>query len=279
MSAKSSPINIPTTSARPTQTSHLMRHCTFTPTPSIVDEKFLAHDGRVTPHFAALQALAHHDKHDSSLGLGLTATITHIQYGLYHTQPACLIGFAFQFHDSSPARQQKHHFEKVEVDITFSSTSAPSSTRVVGADEFTIVDFAPNHDTASTQPFKVDAQVLCDHAHRTPNKIKFFLHSDAASATHATISAPPAKEMVMDFTAAIVVTYQQPASIQTTVDVKCGPVFELHAQPWAKEGPLILQSGVEIGERLTGTKRNGAVDFADLGGEGWRRVLTERTEE
>ncbi|KJY00223.1 hypothetical protein TI39_contig339g00011 [Zymoseptoria brevis] len=267
MSAKSSPINIPATSARPTETSHLIRHCTFTPTPTIIDEKFLTHDGRVTPHFAALQALAHHDKHDSALGLGLAATITHIQYGLYHTQPACLIGFAFRFHDSSPARQQKHHFEKVEVDITFCSTTAPSSTRVVGADEPTIVDIAPNHDIPPTRPFKVDAQVLCEHAHRTPNKIKFFLHSDPASASHATTSAPPpAKEMVMDFTAAIVVTYQQSASIQATVDVKCGPVFELHAQPWAKEGPLVLEPGVEVGERLIGTKRNGAVDFADLGG-------------
>lgn len=273
----------------------------------ICDEKVIRHDHTVAQHFESqsqqprsIDNDTHPHKrtvihHRELVGLNLVSNLTRIQYGYWHDEPACLIGFTFQFLGSEHGHRWAR-FDRADVTIKFHKTENESE----GPDP-EVVDFGPKHlvtgnnGTEEKREWHLSANLpavtlgaipvlglsggvsrtygkryassvegasIPSHGHTAPDMVRFWIREDAKQ-----------KEgLPLEFDCAVVVTFAAPASFRATVSVKAGAVFDMLAQPWSEAEPVLFQHGIELGE-LIGKAKMGIVDFATLDVRDWGRMV------
>ncbi|PPJ58589.1 hypothetical protein CBER1_11393 [Cercospora berteroae] len=273
----------------------------------ICDEKVIRHDHSVAQHFESqsqqprsIENDTHPHKrtvihHRELVGLNLISNLTRIQYGYWHDEPACLVGFTFQFLGSEHGNRWVR-FDRADVTIKFHKTESEAE----GQDP-EVVDFGPKHlvtgnnGTEEKREWHLSANLpavtlgaipvlglsagvsrtyekryassvegasVPSHGHTAPDMVRFWIREDAKQ-----------KEgLPLEFDCAAVVTFAAPASFRATVGVKAGAVFDMLAQPWSEAEPVLFQHGVELGEPV-GKARMGMIDFAALDVQDWGRMV------
>jgi hypothetical protein len=189
------------------------------------------------------------------------------------------MAFNFQIEHDTSSTKSKHQpqaVEKVDIDITFSSTITPTSSQIGPHEEPTVLGFFPKHVASSSTAaagYTASAQSLRDH--HTPanssggaNKVRFFFHRSSLDEDED-VKMDLRPPQPIDFHTAVIVAapFQGRRPVQAVVDVKCGVVGELSARPWDADDPVSVVEGMEIGESV----RLG--DFAEMEDGEWEGLL------
>lgn len=222
-------------------------------------------------------------------GLSIIGSLTRVQYGSWKNEPACLVSMRFQFQKGNA---ELFRFKKIDMLLQFSARpeGQPSADPVV-------LDYGPKHlqapetledrtwhylvtlsAQANVGPMQmgpeaevgtegkftrhyaasVEADDWGNRAHRRPNCVKLWLSEDKKQK----------KGVPLELHLAIIVTC--PGPMQATVRVHADNLFHLLAWPWSADDPILLEPGVEHGEKI----RGGDFDFSDLTSEEWRQMVT-----
>ena len=226
--------------------------------------------------------------------LSLISSLTLVRYGQWHSEPACLLGFRFQF-------QARHahllRFNEAEIFIEFKARPpgsaqddpvivdyGPKKLESTGTDEsrtrhlsatfsakatFGPIEIGPELSTGSDTEYvrhfaaMVETDDWGDRKHRRPNCVKAWLKEDQKQEAG----------LPLELRVAIIVAHSGP--MQATVDVRAGHLFHLLAWPWTGDDPILLQPGISHGEFAGSCPSS---EFSGLTQDNWRRLVTPNLE-
>ena len=232
--------------------------------------------------------------HQRDLGdLSIVATLPRVEYGSWDGKSACLVTFSFSF-DSGNVKSCR--FTSARIIIEFTSREADSSDPIV-------VNYGPKRllgqkteenrrwlyagefeAKASIGPFEVGPTLRAesegfftrtymevikanswgDKSHKCPNTVKYWLKENKRQQGG----------IPEQLNATIVVIYEGP--FQAVVDVSSTVIFDILAQPWTKDDPVLFEPGIEVGPPVRDSRDS---EFSTLNEEDWRRIVTSNLDD
>ncbi|KAH8928519.1 hypothetical protein BT69DRAFT_1316221 [Atractiella rhizophila] len=223
--------------------------------------------------------------------LSVISSLSKVQYGQWAGKEASLIGFRFQFQSANATLSR---FKKAQILIEFQSrpTGPPDGDPVVlsygpkkvqsagtledrswhcsvalwanacvtpvgGGPE---LEFGKEGNYARQYATVIKSDDWGNRKHRKPNCVKIWMSEDEKQ-----------KDGIpLELLAAVVIQATGPS--QAKVSVRVGSVFQLLAQPWSEDDPVLLQPNVGFGTPIRGD--SAPVDFSTMTNEEWRQLVT-----
>ncbi|KPI45467.1 uncharacterized protein AB675_533 [Cyphellophora attinorum] len=221
--------------------------------------------------------------------LSVIGSLKRVKYGTWHQEPACLISMKFQFQNGN-ARTLRLTKADIQIEFTSRPVSTPdadpklleygpkylqsngtienrtwnyvatlSANATLGSAEVgPQLELGAGGSFSKNFAAEVEVDDWGNGNHQRPNCLRVWMREDKKQE-----SGIPQE---LHLTAIV----SSSGAMQATVQVRANNIFHLLAWPWSARDPVLLQPGVEYGDKI----RDVDFDFSALTSDEWRRMVT-----